>query len=371
MTSQRRIVAALRKEKPDMVPVITWLNPFTKDAYAWTWEDPSYKKLLDCVKKYGDAYSVYPAWDTCLISRNYKEKRRFKSDSGEELLEIEIETPKGSLTSIRQTKHAGTTLKFWVEDEKDLEKLFSIPWQLQERDFTDFFKNKEILGEKGVINIDFCDPVCALEFIKPEPRAIWSIEKRSLIRNLLDIAFERQMKNLEYYLKNIGSPEIIFHFSGPEYVLPPLMSPKDFDEFVMRYEPKLVEKVHSYGCLAIVHSHGKVNNFLEKFRDMGIDGLNVLEPPPVGDIILSNAKKRIGRNVCLIGNIEYSDLASLSKEEIQEKVKNCIKEAANGGGFILSPSCSCYESPIPQKTAENYITMIKACRKFGKYPLNF
>ncbi|HCG76911.1 MAG: hypothetical protein COZ37_03135 [bacterium (Candidatus Ratteibacteria) CG_4_10_14_3_um_filter_41_18] len=149
------------------------------------------------------------------------------------------------------------------------------------------------------------------------------------------------------------------------------MSPKDFDEFVMSYEPKLIDKVHSYGYLTIVHSRGKVNDFLEKFRDMGTDGLNVLEPPPMGDVILADAKKKIGKDICLIGNIEYSDLSACPNEEIEQKVKNCIKDAGENGGFILSPCSFCYEIPIPKKTSDNCITMIESCRKYGQYPLKF
>ena len=355
-----------------MVPVITWLNPLVRDSCAWAWEEPSYRELLDYTRKYADVFYNYDGYCPDLFPDDLdKKNRRFKNKQGHEFWEVEIETPKGPLTSQYQVKHAGATLKFWVESEEDLEKLLSIPWKLSKRDFSEFFENKKILGQRGAISVVLADPICGIEAIKPELRAVWSIEKRSLIRNLVDIVFDRQMEHLEYLLKNIGSTETVFYFNGPEYALPPLMSPKDFDEFVMAYDPKLIERVHDFGGLTIVHSHGKVNNFLEKFRDMGTDGLNVLEPPPMGDVILSDAKKRIGKEVCLIGNIEYSDLATLSKEEIREKVKTCIRDAGVGGGFILSPSASCYEIPFPQKTSDNFLTMIKAGRKYGVYPLKF
>lgn len=88
------------------------------------------------------------------------------------------------------------------------------------------------------------------------------------------------------------------------------MSPRNFDEFVVKYDNQLIAKIHEYGYLTIIHSHGKVNNFLEKFAlDIGTDGLNVLEPPPMGDVDIADAKRRIGHRTCLIGNIQYDDFA--------------------------------------------------------------
>ncbi len=200
MTSQERLLTALRRREPDRVPVNTWLNPYTKDIFSWTWKDPSYRRVLDCVRKYGDVCSCYfldldVLGDCCLMPRNLKySQRRFKNQNGEEELEIRVKTPKGFLTHVRQTRFGGYTRKYWVESEKDLERLLSVPWHLKERDFSDFLKNRKILGEKGLIQVALVDPASVLGIVNHELRAIWSIEKRHLIRTMLDVAFKRQME---------------------------------------------------------------------------------------------------------------------------------------------------------------------------------
>ena len=162
----------------------------------------------------------------------------------------------------------------------------------------------------------------------------------------------------------------IFYFNGPEYALPPLMSPRDFDEFVVAYDAPLVELIHGYpGRYVIVHSHGRVSGFLDAFDEIGMDGLNCLEPPPIGDVILSEAKQRVGDRYCLIGNIQYDDIARGSRESIERLVAEAIRAGAPGGGFILLPCASPYERPLPPRASENMIQYLKMGRKYGRYPL--
>jgi uroporphyrinogen decarboxylase len=94
-----------------------------------------------------------------------------------------------------------------------------------------------------------------------------------------------------------------------------------------------------------------------------------LEPPPIGDVILSDAKRRVGDKMCLIGNIQYDDLARQSPGRVEELVKAAIRQGAPGGGFILSPCASPYERPLPAKAAGNFIHYLKTSRKYGAYPL--
>ena len=91
----------------------------------------------------------------------------------------------------------------------------------------------------------------------------------------------------------------------------------------------------------------------------------MLEPPPLGDTILSDAKRRIGDRVCLIGNIQYDDLARGTEESIERLVAEAIEQGAPGGGFILSPCASPYEQPLPPQAARNLVHYLKMAEKYG------
>jgi uroporphyrinogen-III decarboxylase len=197
-----------------------------------------------------------------------------------------------------------------------------------------------------------------------ETLALWTVEQRDLLREMLDVFSRRLERAVRQCLEKGVGP--IYYFNGPEYALPPLMSPRDFDEFVVPYDTRLISLIHSYpGRYVIVHSHGRVNRFLERFADMGTDGLNVLEPPPLGDVLLAEAKQRVGDRLCLIGNIQYDDLARCSLAEVGRFVREAIQAGAPGGGFILSP-CACpYERPWPPMAARNFIEYLRRAREYG------
>lgn len=106
---------------------------------------------------------------------------------------------------------------------------------------------------------------------------------------------------------------------------------------------------------------------LDKFAEIGIDGLNVLEGPPMGDVEMADAKRRIGGRVCLCGNIEYDPMERGTPEEIEAKVNGIIEQAGVGGGLIVSPTASPYNPSLSPQTERNYIAMIQATRNYGRY----
>jgi uroporphyrinogen decarboxylase len=54
-----------------------------------------------------------------------------------------------------------------------------------------------------------------------------------------------------------------------------------------------------------------------------------------------------------------------TEEEVDAVVKDTIQKVAPGGGYILSSSNSIH----PGCKAENVITMFKAAKKYGTYPI--
>ena len=77
-------------------------------------------------------------------------------------------------------------------------------------------------------------------------------------------------------------------------------------------------------------------------------------------------KQKYGKQVCLIGNIDCARLlCEGSEEEVEAAVKECIRRAAPRGGHIISSSNSIHSSVKPK----NYAAMIKAAKKYGKYPI--
>jgi uroporphyrinogen-III decarboxylase len=108
----------------------------------------------------------------------------------------------------------------------------------------------------------------------------------------------------------------------------------------------MMDMIKNAGGHIWVHSHGRMRGMLSRFADMGVDVLNPIEPPPMGDIELAEAFAVVGDRMGLEGNIETHDLMTCSAAELREKVRAAVRAGA-GRRFILCPSTGYMEDPQP------------------------
>ncbi len=87
---------------------------------------------------------------------------------------------------------------------------------------------------------------------------------------------------------------------------------------------------------------------------------------PIVGMDIGEVKRKYGDRVRLIGNIDCGELLSHgSLESVEDAVAKCVADAGMGGGLMLSSSDSIHSSVDP----ENYLAMVRAGQKYGKYPL--
>ena len=115
-----------------------------------------------------------------------------------------------------------------------------------------------------------------------------------------------------------------------------------------------------------IHTCGFIGDRLEIMAETGFDGIECLDPPPLGDVELVDAKKRIGDKMFIKGNIDsVNTLLKKSKKEVIEDAKRRIEVAGPGGGYILSTACSVAPN-VPQ---ENIKVLSEVAKEYGRYPL--
>jgi hypothetical protein len=274
-------------------------------------------------------------------------------------------TPRGRLFYVEEYKRNVTTSwikKPLVQDLSDIEKIMSVPFEPTFPNLSSFFAVKDSLGEKGIISCFVSTPLVCVSHLFPfEKFLLFVATERKTIEKLIDTIFERIYVQLEYLLQNGIGP--IVEFGGSEQATPPMMSPQLFDDFVVKYDGRLIELVHRYGQYVRVHCHGKVKDSLRKFMDMGADMLNPLEAPPSGDIEIDEAKKVVDNKLVLEGNIQYKDLEFSAPEVIDEMVKKAIFQSRNQR-FILEPT-EFPLNPLSEMQRDNYIQFMKSGLKYG------
>jgi uroporphyrinogen decarboxylase len=112
------------------------------------------------------------------------------------------------------------------------------------------------------------------------------------------------------------------------------------------------------------HSDGNLNAVLDDIVACGYDGLHSLQPSANMDI--ARIKAQYGHKLCLMGNIDLNYVLTFgTPEEVEQVVKETIRVAAPGGGYILS-TCNTLIRAIPPANA---LAMYRAGDKWGKYPI--
>lgn len=142
----------------------------------------------------------------------------------------------------------------------------------------------------------------------------------------------------------------------------PLMSPAIFEKMLLPRLDKMVKMIKAEGAFCIKHSDGNIYPLLDMIVSTGCDGINPVEP--IAGMDLATVKKLVGDKVCITGNIDCAHLLPHgTPEEVEQAVIQAIKDAGEGGGYILTSSNSIHSSVNPA----NFKMMIDACIKHGVY----
>jgi len=144
----------------------------------------------------------------------------------------------------------------------------------------------------------------------------------------------------------------------------PLFRPELIEKLFGDSYRRVSELVHKRNKKLIWHSCGNIYAFLDKFVDWGFDGLLTMEP--TAGMELGRVREQVGHRLVLVGNLDVSYLLVRgTREEIEDAVRKAIREAAGGGGYILSRSHT--HAAVDPARLE---WMIEAAHRYGKYPVS-
>jgi hypothetical protein len=390
MNATENFVRILDGQIPQRVPVLTfameparvWYNmptvllelPPDINKAAQKSNDPNIQAVLD---KAGEVATFvvgigHPA-ESLLTGMNLCiESQKINSGNPDYYIwQNTLETPKGILKCsclLSDKQFPPYEKERLLKTPQDIEKLLSVPFQDYNIDKSWVEEKKQRFDDRFLIlwNVNISPAAMLYHFAGPERFSLWTIDHRSLLLDAVEELAWRRLKLLEALAEAGAGP--VFHCGGVEDFIPPLQSPANLREFILPYEKKFIERVHELGGYVWLHSHGKVNRFLEDFVFIGADCTQPLEPPPMGDVILEDAKKRYGGQITLIGNIQTHDLMTADTGYIQKIVRDCMLTGKPGGRFVLAPSAEPVTTPkITDLHRDNLIAYFETGMEFGKY----
>ncbi len=353
MTSKERLLAAMRLEEPDRVPVA----PFITSGWLGH-ATPAMAERL--VRETDILLSPGIAWDAGLFLGAEALNAYEGWTEGNRYIRT-IRTPKGLLRSVYTiTEKTGYTTEFFFKGPEDVEKFLSVPYEPIPIDPSEYHHMEAKYGDEMLILGGMLDALYLPGFwFSPEDFNVTCLENFDLIKLLLDTVQPRLLDAVRT-CKEEGI--IYFRQVGAEVASQTLMDPSWFAKLVAPYDTELNAEMRKDGGIAYMHCHGKVNQILEQMADTGPTALDPLEGPPHGDVDLADAKRRIGDRVCLVGNLDDMEfIAAKSRQEIWDASIACI-EAAGPSGYILGGTTAGIYTP---ELAEGYLVMAEAARSLA------
>lgn len=145
-----------------------------------------------------------------------------------------------------------------------------------------------------------------------------------------------------------------------------MISREHYEEFEQPYLRRVIQgvKAAAGNPPVYVHTCGAIGDRLDLMEGSGLDGIDTLDPPPLGTVELDRAIAILGKRVFIKGNLDpVNTLLMGTPETVREAVLRRLEIAAPGGAYILSSACSV----APATPPENLMVLREVVEERGRY----
>jgi len=370
MTSKRRMLAALKNEIPDRLPVTThhlmssflrkymggasaqeFFDRFGLDSIRWVvahrpneaageYYDPLQGKLgfLEARRIVSDCWRVYSEE----ISNQKTPTQRFR-----------FVTPGGELTMVlRSDEHTTWVVEPLIKNKDDIDLIAKYA-TAPTCGVAAVNEEAEAFGELGLIRGQICgfdvfgqpgtwqDASC---LVGTQRLIMETHDDPSWVHALMHTL---QQRKLTYARSLRGAAFDVIELGGGAGSST-VISPGIFDEFVAPYDAEIIHAAHEAGQRIVYHTCGGMMPILERIAAMKPDAMETFTPASMGgDVDLAEAKQRIGGQVCMIGGFDqFHFFTGCTPEATRAEVRRCFEAAGQGGGYILSPSDHFFDADL-------------------------
>jgi uroporphyrinogen decarboxylase len=253
--------------------------------------------------------------------------------------------------------------RFAVESERDVEKLVlpdvrksgMLPQAMQ---FSQI-QRKTGISPSVVVGGPFtiAGNICSVENL-----CRWLIKKPDLANRLIRLATDHLLEVVRCWVETFGTGQVVVQIWEP-LATNQVISPKQFEKFVMPYQIELHKKILEMGLKYLLcHICGEQNLNLPYWAEvpMGHPGMISIGK----EIDITTAIEFFGETSIIAGNIEPAVLRMGSPMEIYTLCIEAIKKGKQAPrGYALMQGCE-----VPVDTPPyNLYTMRKAVEDFGWY----
>jgi uroporphyrinogen decarboxylase len=384
MTSRERMIAAIKNQQPDRVPVapdISNMVPARLTGRPWfdiyvNNDPPLWCAYLDAMHYFGiDGWFIYGDMQykspnsTFTTDRGMQERVIYSRRTRERWIIGKAGVIGGCEYAYEMTYYVADAPTMTVKPIKDI----VADWELVKQwyappisyDPTVLHEQRRALGEDGAFGIQVCYPGLhywiSADFqggLGPITYAYY--DHRDLILELREMHERRGLKELEMALDE--KPDFVL-LGGSGTIT--LSSPEIVRELSLPTIKKMTRMAKEAGVPSMLHSCGKEAALVQMCaEETDLDCINPLEVPPQGDCDLAEIKRKYGHRLSLMGNLHTSAVMWLgTPEDVANACRTAIDAAGAGGGFILSTGDQCGRD-TPDA---NIRAMVETAKTYGVY----
>jgi uroporphyrinogen decarboxylase len=347
MTNKERIEALLKGQPVDHVPLYPFILGFSARnvgyPLATIYSDPqkSFEAQLWTQEQYGFdwgpvyGYASYGTWE----------------------FGGKIKMPESNY------EQAPSHTTFPVQSEEDIDKL-QLPNVITDGCLPLAMEFSHLQAKQGTPitlvfggNFTIAGNICPVEKL-----CRWMLKKPELAHHILRLATDHIVDAVKYWADTFGSEQVIAQIWEP-LASNDIISPRQFERFVLPYMQESGEKILSMGIKHIFyHICGEQNLNLPYWAQMPMGDPGICS---VGSQIeITTAIEYLGDKAIIAGNIEPHLLQTGTPQQVYELCRKAIEAGKKAPrGFMLMSGC---ETP-PETPPYNIYLMRKAIDDFGWY----
>ncbi|UCG57209.1 MAG: hypothetical protein JSU70_20380 [Phycisphaerales bacterium] len=370
MNSKQRVQAAMNHEEPDRVPVMCqlalghyFLHCSRAPSEIWFDSSTFASALVDLQGRYGfDGILVnlpgrggdwrsnlqsyeraddneHLLWDSGLQTivppddnpHTYRPDRTPLPRADYKWVEVRNPATYRLAGYVWNTWHAP---ELWgIDPQADLSDPAAYPiW------FADALKQVQQLAPDVSVHVEVFSPFTHLmELFGYEQALMALVDEPETCHKLLAILAGHVMAQVNLYGR--CKPDAILvssAFAGAGFI-----SRQMYKEFVMPYEDEIYRAIGRNDVKSYVHTCGAIGDRLDLMSETSVDGIDTLDPPPLGTVDLAEAKSQYGERFFFKGNLDaVNEMLHADDETFEQAVKDRIRIGKPGSGYILSSACS-------------------------------
>jgi hypothetical protein len=393
MNSKQRMAAAMNHRVPDRVPVMCqlalghyFLNCADSPSQIWFDGETFAKALVELQRKYRfDGILVNlpgrpPDWKDYL--KSYKQVDNHEHlcwKSGLETIFPPDDNPqtyrpgrmpleRADYGSVDIDDPATYRLSGYVWNTWHAPELWGIDPQADLADpaaypawFTSTLKKVRQIAPDISIHAEVFSPFTHLmELFGYEQGLLALIDEPRKCHEVLAVLTRNVLAQVELYAAHRPDAILVSSaFAGAGFI-----SQRMYEEFVAPYEDEVFRAINQGGSKSYVHTCGAIGDRLDLMSKTSVDGIDTLDPPPLGTVHLEEAKSKYGERFFFKGNLDaVNEMLNADDQTFERAVKERIRIGKPGGGYILSSACSV----APHVKPDRLKRLAELATKFGRY----